>query len=455
MNLRTSFADKITDPDLRRKMARSMGSALSHRQERMAEVPEWEALRDSAHAVRTYGVTHMDELLTLLEEKLTALGVHVHWAQDARAANEYIIDVARKMGVDRLVKGKTMTSEETGLNAALRQAGIEPVETDLGEYLIQLAGDAPSHITAPAVHLSRQDCGDLICSHLDLPYTDDPAALTGHVRDALRQEFLQARLGVSGANFIVADTGTIVICDNEANQGLVTALPEVHIALVGIDKIVPRLADLAPLLRLLARNSTGQTLTTYTTMITGPRRAESDADGPGELHVVLLDNGRTDMLGDPNGRAGLMCIRCGTCCNICPIYSKVGGHPYGYPYPGSIGTIWSRFVAHSTDEMPFVCTLCRACRDVCPVKIDLAHHNVALRGQGKARRAPLTERLAFRGWSFVMTRPGLYRLVSRLLRPAMRLAPLGRLRGWMQSRELPHLPHRSFFSCKDSGSECR
>lgn len=437
-------------------MAVSMGASLSHRAERKAEVPDWEEQREAARAVRAYGLAHLEELLTRAEHNLQANGVRVFWAEDAAAANQYVIDVARRLGVTKVVKGKTMTSEETCLNDALRAAGLEPVETDLGEYLVQLAGDRPTHITAPAVHMSRQDCGRLICTHLNKPYTDDPRELTLLVREALREEFLQARLSVSGGNFLVADTGTLVICDNEGNQGLATALPEVHIALVGIDKVIARLEDLGPLLRLLARNSTGQTLTGYTTLITGPRRP-ADSDGPKELHVILLDNGRTRMLKDPVARTGLTCIRCGTCCNICPIYNKVGGHPY-WTYPGAIGSLWAAFVAEEdwVEELPHICSLCGACAEVCPVKNELSHRLVRLRVRPRGRlRFPFVERLGYRLIPLVLGRPSLYRLSGWLLRLGWPLRGLARVlppvRGWTSSRELPTPPPRTFLGGRGRG----
>lgn len=454
MSVRRRFAEKLADPELRRKMGHSMGSSLAHRQERMAEAPEWEELRDAAQAIRAYGVAHLDELLAQLEANLQRRGVKVYWAADARAANDIIIGIVKAKGAQRLVKGKTMTSEETGLNEALVAAGLQPVETDLGEYLIQLAGDKPTHITAPAVHLSRQDCGRLISEALDIPYTDDPQTLTLRVREALRPEFLRAQVGLSGANFAVAETGTLVICDNEGNQGLVTALPDTHIALVGLEKIVPRLADLGPLLRLLARNSTGQTLTGYTTLITGPRR-EHDADGPTELHVVLLDNGRTAMLREPAGRSALMCIRCGVCCNICPIYSKVGGHAYGLPYPGAVGTLWGPYLGEEwSRELASVCSLCGACAEACPVKNPISHRLVALRQDRRARaRRPLSERLGVKGLARVLAHPLAYRLAGRLLRLGYPLRGLAAkfappLAGWLSSRELPPVPPRSYLTSR-------
>ncbi len=449
MNTRQRFAEKLADPELRRKMAHSMGTSLGHRLERMAEVPEWEALRDAAHDIRQYGLAHLGELLAQAETNLTGRGVRVFWAEDAATANQYIIDTARRLGVQKVVKGKTMTSEETCLNDALRDAGLQPVETDLGEYLVQLSGERPTHITAPAVHMSRQDCGRLICNELGKPYTDDPRELTLMVREALRPEFIGSVLGVSGGNFLVADPGTLVICDNEGNQGLVTALSDVHVALVGIDKVVPRLQDLGPLLRLLARSSTGQTLTGYTTLISGPRR-ESDVDGPRELHVILLDNGRTKMLADPIARDGLACIRCGVCGGICPIYFKVGGHPY-WTYPGAIGGLWAPFVAGEdwVEELPHVCSLCGVCAEACPVKNKLSRALLELRARPQGRqRFPLTQRMGIPALGRMLGSPALYRMAGRLMRmgwPLRKLAQkAGPLGGWTTSRELPTPPQRTF-----------
>lgn len=455
---RQRFAEKIADPELRRKMAFSMGTSLAHRLERKAEVPEWEELRQAAHDLRQYTLAHLAELLEQVETSLTALGVRVFWAEDAAAANQYIIDTARRLGVQKVVKGKTMTSEETCLNDALREAGLQPVETDLGEYLVQLSGERPTHITAPAVHMSRQDCGRLICAELGKPYTDDPRELTLMVREALRPEFVGSQLGVSGGNFLVADTGTLVICDNEGNQGLVTALSEVHVALVGIDKIVPRLSDLAPLLRLLARNSTGQTLTGYTTLINGPRRP-TDVDGPRELHVILLDNGRTRMLADPTARDALTCIRCGVCCGICPIYFKVGGHPY-WTYPGAIGSIWAPFISDEpwVEELPHVSSLCGACAEACPVKVPLSHALLQLRQRPQGRRRfPVTQQQGTKWLGRVLANSSLYRTVTRMMRlgwPLRRGARVAApIANWLKDRELPSLPKRTFQDLWRHGGE--
>jgi L-lactate dehydrogenase complex protein LldF len=427
-----------------------MGQALGHRAERVAEVPEWEALRDAARDLRRHGLTRLPEMVEQFTDQLTARGAKVYFASDAADANRLIADLLRAQGVTRFVKGKSMTTEETKLNHALQAEGFDPVETDLGEYLVQLGGDTPAHPTAPAVHYSRQDCGKLICDYLGVPYTDDPQTLTLLVRDDLRQEFLKSPVGITSANFAVAETGTLVIVDNEGNQGLTSALPDVHIALVGIDKLVPRLRDLGTLLRLLARNSTGQTQTCYTTLISGPRQA-TDVDGPRELHVILLDNGRSRLLADPETRVGLTCMRCGVCCNICPIYSKVGGQAYGWTYPGAIGCIWGPFLQGEdwSNELPFISTLCGACGELCPVRIELPHHLGRLRARPAAtRRFPWFERLGMGLMSRVLATPGLYRLATRLLRWGYPLRGLARwlplAQGWVQGRELPRPAPRSF-----------
>lgn len=446
MSRRQDFARSLAELDLRRKMAVSMAQALGHRAARIAETPDWEALRDAAKAIRAYGLTHLDEMLAQFRHQLEARGAQVHWAVDAEAANRLILDVLRAHGITRFVKGKSMATEETRLNEALIAAGLDPVETDLGEYLVQLCGDRPAHPTAPAVHLSRQDCGRLICQHLGAPYTDDPTTLSLMVREDLRSEFLRSPAGITGANFAVAETGTLVIVDNEGNQGLVSALPDLHIAVVGIDKLIPRLQDLGPLLRLLARNATGQTLTCYTTLISGPRRAE-DADGPRELHVILLDNGRRAMLADPTARQAMTCIRCGVCCNICPIYSKVGGHPYGFTYPGAVGSIWAAYLSADpgAEELAHICSLCGACSEVCPVRNELSHTLAAMR---RRRRGPWAERLGMCALASVLARPSLYRLGTRLLRWAYPFRRLGAavppIRDWTLGRELPEPASRSF-----------
>lgn len=446
MSRRQEFARSLADPELRRKMAVSMAQALGHRATRIAETPEWEELRDAAQTIRSYGLTHLDEMLGQFRHQLQARGAQVHWAADAAAANRLTLDLLRARGVTRFVKGKSMATEETHLNEALVAAGLDPVETDLGEYLVQLSGDRPAHPTAPAVHLSRQDCGRLICEHLGAPYTDDPTTLSLMVRDDLRPEFLRSTAGITGANFAVAKTGTLVIVDNEGNQGLVSALPDLHIALVGVDKLIPRLQDLGPLLRLLARNATGQALTCYTTLISGPRQAE-DADGPRELHVILLDNGRLAMLADPTARQAMTCVRCGVCCNICPIYSKVGGHPYDFTYPGAVGSVWAAYLSADpgAEELVHICSLCGACNEVCPVRNNLSHTLAALR---RRRHGPWTERLAMRALAAVLARPGAYRWATRFLRWAYPLRVSGAavppLRNWTLGRELPELPGLSF-----------
>ena len=326
------------------------------------------------------------EQLERFEAKLVSNGAQVHWAETPEAANNLVAGIAARTGVKRIVKSKSMVTEETHLNASLERAGLVVVETDLGEYIVQLGNDRPSHIIAPIIHLTRQDVGQLMHRRLNVPYSDDPKTLAATARVRLREEFLTADMGLSGANFGVAETGTICLVTNEGNGRMVTTLPRVHVVVMGIEKLIPSLTDLDRCLKVLARSGTGQKLTVYTTMIHGPRRAH-EADGPDELHVILLDNGRSGMLAGETAEI-LGCIRCGACLNACPVYRNIGGHAYGDTYPGPVGAVvtpglrglgpWS--------ELPSASTLCGACREVCPVRLDIPRMLLALRrDRGRSR----------------------------------------------------------------------
>jgi L-lactate dehydrogenase complex protein LldF len=359
------------DLELRRKLENATGNHLHHVAETRAEFPAYDTERDTARQIKEDAIQHLDELLVELKNRLEANGCKVFIAADAAEARDYIVDVARRSGAKQVVKGKSMTTEEIELNPALTAAGIEPVETDLGEYIVQLRRETPSHIITPAIHLSREDIGQLFAAKLGIEYTPEPEQLTAAARERLRSIFLGAGMGVTGANFAIMETGTLVLVENEGNGRFSSTLPETLVVLMGIEKVIPKLADLSHFLEVLARTATGQKLTCYTNFIHGPRRAD-ELDGPREVHVVMIDNGRSRMLADPVLREALYCLRCGACLNVCPVYRRIGGHAYGVPYSGPIGSIVSpNLFGAAAAHLPFASTLCGACRDICPVKIDI------------------------------------------------------------------------------------
>jgi L-lactate dehydrogenase complex protein LldF len=412
---------------------------LGSRAARVAEMPQWEELRQAASDLRLHTLTHLDLYLERLEQRVQAAGGQVHWARDASEAREIVLDIARRKGVGAAVKVKSMATEEIGLNHALEEDGVAVTETDLGEFIIQLAGTGPSHIIVPAVHLTKEEIAELFSQKLGVVAPPDPIQLTAIARATLRERFLAAGMGISGANFLVAETGTLVIVTNEGNGRMCTTLPDVHVAVVGIDKVVPDWESLTVLLKLLARSATGQKLSTYTSFITGPRRTEAEG-GPKELHLVLLDNGRSRILKDAVARETLKCIRCGCCLNVCPVYKHVGGFAYGWFISGPIGAIFAPQMlgTRAARELPYASSLCGACVDVCPVKIPITRILLHLRqrvaeGDAFARpSAPAWTRLGARlgrwslGWGW------LYRLGGRLM-PSLE-APLAR-DGWV--RRLP------------------
>ena len=345
---------------------------VNGRAARVAELPQWEELRQIGSDIRRHTIENMDAYLGRLEEKVMAAGGHVHWAQTADEARQIVLRIAREHGVRSVVKSKSMATEEIELNQALEQAGIESLETDLGEYIIQLAGTGPSHIIVPAVHLKKEEIAELFSEKLNIQAPTDPIELARIAREVLREKFLNAGMGISGGNFLVAETGTLVLVTNEGNGRMCTTMPDVHVAVVGIDKVIPDWESLTVFLKLLARSATGQKLSTYTQFITGPRREEGEF-GPKEFHLVLLDNGRSNVLKDPVGREVFKCIRCGACANVCPVYKNVGGFAYGWFISGPIGAILSPQMlgTETARQLPFASTLCGACAEVCPVKIPI------------------------------------------------------------------------------------
>jgi L-lactate dehydrogenase complex protein LldF len=425
-----------------------------------AELPDGEALRDRAREIKQHTIENLDTYLLQLEENIKRLGGNVHWARTGAEARSIILGLARENNVTRVVKAKSMVTEEIELNEALEEAGIEAVETDLGEYIVQLAHEKPSHILAPAVHKSKEDISILFAEKLGAPNLVEAEELTAVARKRLREKFLTAGMGVTGANFGVADTGTIVLVENEGNIRLSTSLPRIHVALMGIEKLVPSLDDLAIFLKVLARSASGQKMSSYVSFITGPRRS-GEADGAEQFHLIIIDNGRTRILADEEMRESLYCLRCGACLNVCPVYQKIGGHAYGSVYSGPIGSIITPAFAglEKAKDLPFASTLCGACREICPVRIDIPRILLKLRSDWSEARSDergpsLVERLAIKLWSFAMQHRSIYNLGFRIA--AFLQGPMaedGKIKhlpfafgGWTEYRDFPALARRSFRS---------
>jgi L-lactate dehydrogenase complex protein LldF len=429
--------------------ALSVNAEMSSKKNRAVTdaVPYFQQWREAAAAIKSYAIANLDKLLVEFERNISARGATVLYAQNAAEANGYILDIARENNVKSVVKSKSMVTEEMELNRVLEEAGIRAVETDLGEYIVQLANQRPVHIVTPAIHMSAADVGRLFAEKLHEPYTAKHEELTAMARKHLRDEYLQAGMGVSGCNFAVADTGTLVVIENEGNAGLSTATPPVHVVLMGIEKVIPRIDYLPVFLNLLARSGTGQKLTTYTHLIHGP--------APGrKLYVIILDNGRSNVLKDPAAWRALHCIRCGACLNNCPVYRRVGGWAYGWVYPGPIGSILTPHLIDmkKAGKLPFASSLCGACGEVCPVKIDIAHQLVHLRHRAVNESSPMNslgERLTWQVWSWFMAGPRRYNLAMWGVRWGVRMAKFlpwhpGKLGAWTRGRELPKVPGPAF-----------
>jgi L-lactate dehydrogenase complex protein LldF len=421
----------LTDVQLRGALRKATTLFGARRREATTHLSNWEDLRSQARAIKDDTLLHLDKYLEEFAANAESAGAQIHWARDATEANTIVCRLARERNARMAVKSKSMATEEIHLNAALEAAGIEALETDLGEYIIQLAGETPSHIIAPAIHKTRGQIAELFVDKLHIEPTDDVVKLTSTARQVLRAKFGAADVGISGVNFGVAETGTILILENEGNIRLTTSLPRTHIAVMGIEKVIPRFADLEVFLKLLPRSGTGQHLTSYQSIITGTKRRSED-EGPDELHLILLDNGRSRMLAHPVTRQSLACIRCGACLNACPVYQQIGGHAYGSVYPGPIGAVITPqlFGLGKSAQLPYASSLCGACREVCPVKIDIPElllhlraeitnksQEPGVRGQDsetiKRRRF---EGLTFKIWATVMTRPRLYEWSGKLFR---------------------------------------
>jgi L-lactate dehydrogenase complex protein LldF len=476
-----NYKQALSNTQLQGALKLATGKFTVHRQEAVSAVgPEWEELRNRARKIKEHSIDNLDRYLDEFATNIERLRGKIIWARDAAEANEYITRLARERGVKLAVKSKSMMTEEVELNHAFSAAGVEAVETDLGEYIVQLAGERPSHIIAPAIHKNRAQIADLFAEKLSVERSEEIERMTATARRVLRDRFAAAGMGVTGANFGVAESGTIVLVENEGNIRLTTSLPRIHVALIGIEKIIPRLNDLAVFLRLLARSASGQKMSSYVSFISGVKLAATD-EGPEELHVVILDNGRVDILANAKLRESLYCIRCGACLNICPVYQKIGGHAYGWIYPGPIGSVLTpQLVGRGkAADLPFASSLCGACREVCPIKINIpdmllelrheikegehsaaaasSNDGISLKGKAKviggagkvaSRVTALVERLAFRLWAEAMKTPERYRratrfgrLVSEVFGSRDKGLPVSK---WTKTRNLPPLADRPF-----------
>jgi L-lactate dehydrogenase complex protein LldF len=430
----------LGDPTLQSAIYSATARLADGRLKTVADLPDYQELRQHANDVKRHTLDHLDHYLEQLERNIAARGGKVIWASDAAEATRFITDVARERGVKLVVKSKSMTSEELHLNEHLEEHSLEAVETDLGEYIIQLAHEKPYHIIAPALHKTAGQVAEV----LHAPADSTTERLTAIARRALREKFLNAGIGITGANFLIADSGAVVIVENEGNARICSSAPPVHVAIAGMEKLIPRAQDLGVFLKLLARSATGQPLSVYTSFLSGPRR-EGEADGPKEFYLVLVDNGRTRVLADAEKRQSLYCIRCGACLNHCPVYRKIGGYSYPWVYSGPIGKILTpQFMGREKDPwLPFASSLCGACGEVCPVKIEIPKILLELRHEIAELPGHSVERSAFRAFAWVMSHPAVYESLGRM-RKLAKMFPAGPVRAWLSQRDLPSLPDRSF-----------
>jgi L-lactate dehydrogenase complex protein LldF len=453
IHFKAQASTKLADANLQGALAKLQTNFVRGRAERVAEIDNFEAIRDAAAAIRDRALAQLDLYLEEFERNAVARGAVVHWAETTADVNRIVCELAREHGVRKAVKSKSMVTEECALNDALEAAGIEVVETDLGEYILQLAREPPSHIIAPVVHKNKEQVSDLFAAKHGLPRKTDIGELTREARGMLRRHFVSADMGISGANFLVAETGSTLIVTNEGNGRMVTTLPRVHVAITGIEKVLPTLEDVATIMRLLPPHGTGQTITNYISVTTGARGAD-DRDGPEHFHVILVDGGRTRLIGG-DLQPMLRCIRCGACMNHCPVYQSVGGHAYGWVYPGPMGSILTPVLAglENAPDLPNASTFCNQCGVVCPVKIPLPDLMRKLRERQFERGLkPWPERAGLALWGWAARRPGIYAMISGLAARALAwMGGAGRLihrlpfsGGWTGGRDLPAPEGRTF-----------
>ena len=460
-NFEETARESLADSQLRRNLGKATQTIRRKRAVAVEEMPDWEQLREAGRALKSRTLRHLDEYLLRLEESVTRAGGQVHWARDGEEANRIIAGIAKSHDAGEVVKVKSIATDETKLNEHLEREGIEAVETDLAELIIQLAGETSSHILVPAIHKNRSEIRELFMRKLGVEdLSDDPPDLANAARLYLREKFLKAKVGISGANFAVADTGTVCVVESEGNGRMCTTLPPVLVTLMGIEKIIPTWRDYEVFMQLLPRSSTAERMNPYTTFWTGV----SEGDGPQEFHLVLLDNGRTEVLADEIGRQTLNCIRCSACLNVCPVYERTGGHAYNSVYPGPIGAILTPQLVGigkpGSDSLPYASSLCGACYEVCPVKINIPEVLIHLRGKVvrhkqdegglKGRLDP--ENVAMQAMAKTFSNPRLYEGAQRAARigqwPLARSGAIhrlpGRLAGWTDARDLKPIPEQTF-----------
>lgn len=450
----------LQDKKIQENLLGLYGGFHQARIEASEATPNWEELQARGRSIKEHTIEHLDYYLEMVERKVKEAGGKVFFAKDDEEASSYVVRLAKEKGVKIAIKSKSMVSEEMGLNHRLESEGIEPVETDLGEYIIQLAEETPFHIIAPAIHKSKEEVSELFSEKLDTPKLSEIPALTAEARTQLREKFIAADMGITGANFIVAETGTVFLVSNEGNGRMCTSMPKIQVAITGMEKIVPSLEDMGIFLRLLIRSATGQRISSYVTAVTGPRR-EHEEDGPEEFHLVIVDNGRSRLLSDPDLRESLYCLRCGACLNACPVYRKVGGHAYGWVYPGPIGAIVSPVLTGLSDgkDLPFASSLCGACKEACPVKINIPRMLLYLRNQiaegskyPEHKSVSIWEKLIVRLWAFSVRTEfnfSIFNYLGRLSQALIlksfliRFLP-GPIAGWSKYRVLPTLTNVPF-----------
>jgi L-lactate dehydrogenase complex protein LldF len=444
---------KLNDQVLQNAMKKAKGKFVDGRAKGMLDLDNLEDIRTAAAAIRDHTLANLDAYLLEFEHNAIRRGALVHWAETADEANRIVLDIARQNNVRKVTKSKSMVTEEIGLNDELAKAGIQVIETDLGEYILQLAGEPPSHIVAPAIHKSKEQVADLFVQHHHKPRLTEIPAMTREAREELRGHFLTADMGISGSNFVIAETGTTLTVTNEGNADMVTTLPRIHVVVTGIEKVIPTMEDFATLIRLLPRSAIGQSITNYLTLTTGIK-APDETEGPEQMHIVLIDAGRTRFIGT-DMQPMLRCIRCGACMNHCPVYQNIGGHAYGWVYPGPMGSVLTpTYVGiENAGDLPNAATFCGECAVVCPVKIPLPDLMRKLREkQFDLRLRPWSERMAVKAWSFAVKRPKFYAFASRLgVRFGAMLGGkeklihrLPGLDGWTDGRDMPAPQGKTF-----------